>query len=203
MPTGYTAGILDGEIKTFQQFAKLCTRNFGATIHMRDEPFSKEYEPRTPSDYYIKNIDKTKSSLLELSKMSDADLMADEKAELEKSQKYHKKSIEEAKVKRATLIKFLKEAKQWKPPTPQHEEFKKFLEDQITSTIEFDCGSQYHDEKIDEIVKQFIKMDPDVIRLARTEKLNKDLAYYEKEHKAEVARCAASNQWVEQIFETF
>ena len=36
MPTGYTAGILEGKIKTFPEFAKICMRAFGAAIHMRD-----------------------------------------------------------------------------------------------------------------------------------------------------------------------
>lgn len=52
MPTGYTAGILDGEINTFEEFAKTCMRAFGATIHMRDEPLSKTYEPEKTSDYH-------------------------------------------------------------------------------------------------------------------------------------------------------
>ena len=45
MPTGYTAGIIDGKTETFQEFAKQCMRNFGACIHMRDENMGKEYEP--------------------------------------------------------------------------------------------------------------------------------------------------------------
>ncbi len=61
MPTGYTAGILDGKITTFQQFAKQCMRAFGATIHMRDDDMDAEITPRTPSDYYSKEIEKAKN----------------------------------------------------------------------------------------------------------------------------------------------
>lgn len=41
MPTGYTAGILDNKITTFSEFALLCSRAFGATIHMREDDLDK------------------------------------------------------------------------------------------------------------------------------------------------------------------
>jgi hypothetical protein len=50
MPTGYTEPILKGEIDNFKNFAKICMRNFGATMHMRDKSYDKEYEERNPSD---------------------------------------------------------------------------------------------------------------------------------------------------------
>ena len=56
MPTGYTNGILNGEIKTFDEFAKQCIRAFGAAIHMRDDDFNKEYEKRKPDNYYINSF---------------------------------------------------------------------------------------------------------------------------------------------------
>ena len=54
MPTGYTAGILDGTVKDFNEFAKKCSRAF--MIHLRDEPFDSEYKKREPSDYHSKNL---------------------------------------------------------------------------------------------------------------------------------------------------
>lgn len=44
MPTGYTAGILNGTIKTFKEFATKCSRAF--MIHMRDEAHDAPYTPR-------------------------------------------------------------------------------------------------------------------------------------------------------------
>ena len=41
MPTGYTSYIQDGDITTGKDFLKLCLRNFGVAINMRDEPLSK------------------------------------------------------------------------------------------------------------------------------------------------------------------
>ena len=46
MPTGYTAGIADGTITNFEQYALRCIRAFGATMHLRDESLEHEYEPK-------------------------------------------------------------------------------------------------------------------------------------------------------------
>ena len=39
MPTGYTAYIEDGNITTGKEFLKLCLREFGIAVDMRDEHY--------------------------------------------------------------------------------------------------------------------------------------------------------------------
>ena len=77
MPTGYTAGIIDGEITTFEQFAIQCTRAFGATIHMRDNPLDSPYEPRTPSDHYVNSLQSQREKLEETKTMTDEAIVQD------------------------------------------------------------------------------------------------------------------------------
>ena len=71
MPTGYTAGIEDGEITTGKDFLKLCTRAFGIAMDVRDEPLSvptpTKFEPNT---YYKDRFEKAKAELEECRKMS-------------------------------------------------------------------------------------------------------------------------------------
>ena len=56
MPTGYTAYIKDGDITTGKDFLKLCLRNFGVAIDMRDEPLSKPVPTQfEPNPYYKKD----------------------------------------------------------------------------------------------------------------------------------------------------
>ena len=69
MPTGYTAGILDGTTKDFKQFAKHCSRAF--IVHLRDEPIDSEYKKREVSDYHIKEIEKAKAELKQADSLSD------------------------------------------------------------------------------------------------------------------------------------
>lgn len=79
MPTGYTEGIMNGKITTFPQFAKLCMRAFGATIHLRDESLDSEYEPRVPSDYHSKEIERAKKNIIDAKKLSDEEIIDSKK----------------------------------------------------------------------------------------------------------------------------
>ena len=59
MPTGYTVYIKNRDITTGKEFLKLCTRNFGIAIDIRDEslsvPTPTHFEPHS---YYKKAYDK-------------------------------------------------------------------------------------------------------------------------------------------------
>ena len=200
MPTGYTAGIIDGTTEKFQDFAKLCIRAFGATVHMRDEPFDKCYEPRTPSDYHLKALNDAKEKLKKAESFTDKELIKMRKKELEKSRDYHIKRIAETKVISNKLESFLKEAKGFVVPTSEHEAFKKFMVEQLESTIKHDGDSTYHEKLLPEIEEELKNINASVVRFSLIEDANRDIAYHLKEYKAELNRCAESNAWVESLF---
>ncbi len=197
MPTGYTAGIISGETKTFQDFAKQCMRAFGATIHMRDESMDKKYEPRTPSDYHTKEIEKLKKRLEIANTYSDENLIDLKKTELEKELEYHNNRITEIKESKLKLETFLESSVEYNAPTPEHEGIKIFMIDQIKKTIDFDCSTEYHDKKVSEISTQLQNLNANIIRFEMLKTIQEDIDYHVKEHNAEVKRCAESNQWVE------
>lgn len=199
MPTGYTAGILDGTTTSFPQFAKLCMRAFGATIHLRDESLDHEYEPRTPSDYHQKEIAKAKQLLIGAEKHSDKEIIETRKSELETSKEYHLGAIEKAKKATTDLEIILADAKNWQPPTPEHNGIKEFMIDQIEKTIDFDCKTKYHDEKLIEIKTELSSLNANSIRKQMIEKANKELAYHNLEYSKDVERCEQSNKWVSDL----
>ena len=199
MPTGYTAGIIDGKTETFQDFAKQCMKAFGACIHMRDESIDKEYEPRTPSDYHTKALEKAKEKLKQAETFTNAELIEMRTKELEESKKYHLESIAKTKIARAKLEEFLTKAIELKAPTPDHEGFRKFMIEQLDSTIDFDCKTDYHDKALSEIEMELKNVDANQIRFSMIADANKDIAYHLKEHKEELKRCAESNAWVETL----
>src|SRR5690242_13672971 len=116
MPTGYTAGILDGTMKTFQQFAKKCIRNFGAAIHMRDESWDKDFVPRVPSQYHLKEIKEAQTLIDKYSKMSDEGIKKIRRDQLLKDKSYHTEQIAKIKSQALKLNSFLAEAKEYVPP---------------------------------------------------------------------------------------
>lgn len=202
MPTGYTAGILDGEIKDFKQFARLCMRNFGATIHMRDDSLSDEYVPRTPSDYHPKAIKEANKLLSDSQSMSDSEVMSLRKDELLKNKEYHLGAISKAIKNTETLTKFLEEARNYTPPTDQHTGVKTFMIEQLNSTISFDCNTSYYSEKLLAIEKELESLNPKSIRLSMLEKATKDLRYHQDEYDKEVKLCEEANTWVQKFIDS-
>jgi hypothetical protein len=196
MPTGYTAGILDGEIKDFRQFAILCIRNFGATIHMRDEPLGVPYELRKPCGYHSQEIDKANRVLEQLVKMTDDQILQQRKFELEKRISNYKEWIETAKQNEQKLKAILVDVYKWQPPTPEHENVKKFMIEQIRSTIDFDCDTDYYVKEMLAAQKELESLNPAVVRVDIMIKAATDLQYHTTELEAEVKGCNDSNKWV-------
>jgi len=196
MPTGYTAGILDGKITTFPQFAKQCMRDFGATIHMRDDDMDAEFIPRTPSDYYSKEIEKAKQLLKDAETLSDEVIVRNRKEELEKSKEYHLSSISKKKVDAKNMNDILKDVRKWQPPTSEHTGIKDFMINQIEKTIDFDCKTKYNDEALAEIELELLILNASEIRKNMIAKAKKDFEYNTKNYNEDVERCEKSNQWV-------
>lgn len=199
MPTGYTAGIIDGTTETFQDFAKQCMRAFGATIHMRDESMDKEYEPRTPSDYHTKALEKANEKLKQAEKLTDSEIIESRKANIAKNKAYYLKRIEETKKAKERLDLFLAKAKAFNPPTKDHEGIAKFMIEQIETTIDHDGSTKYYDEELAKIDAQLSNINADKIRAEMIADAKRDIEYHTKEHNAELKRCNDSNKWVSDL----
>jgi hypothetical protein len=203
MPTGYTAGIIDGEITTFEQFATQCSRAFGATIHMRDNPMDSPYEPRTPSDYYKNSIQSKRERLEEIESMSDEKIVEDFNAQLEADLEYHRTKLEADKRNLEKLNSMLESAKSWVPPTEDHQSFRDFMIEQIESTIKVDGDPSYHGNKIVEIKKKMEEgINPKEHREETIQEIKSQISYHETEYQKELVRCKDSNEWMEKFFES-
>lgn len=201
MATGYTAGIVDGKTKDFNEFAKTCIRAFGAAIHLRDEPISTPWTPRTTSDYHEKAIASTEKEIEELADTSDEILETLYLVDRNKSLKYYQESIEERKEVGARLKKFLADAQTWTPPTEEHENFKNFMIEQLEQTIRYDGDVDYYEKELKSIQADIDnpKAAKD-IRKDRLESLEKNLEYHKKENEKEIENCKDNNEWAEALF---
>lgn len=202
MPTGYTAGIIDGEIKTFKQFATLCMRAFGATLHMRDDGLDKVYEPRVPSKYYEDNIAKAKTMLQQANTLPDEAIIQSRYEELEKEKQRLLDHIAKSKENLKSLNSILAEVNSYSPPTFEHTGIKDFMIQQINETIKFDCDTSYCKNKISEIDIELSVTDAAKIRKVLIDKTNKDLYFYTAENAKELQRCAQANKWVEEFLQS-
>ncbi len=203
MPTGYTAGVIDGTIKSFKEFAKNCMRAFGATIHMRDEPLSKKYEPRVPDEYYYEKVEEAKKNLAELDTLPDEHFINQEHEKIKENIRYYSKKLSEVKEARSRLDSLLNETSEWEPPTTEHIEFKNFMIQQLTETIKHDGDVGYYEEEIEDLYKELdTPIDLDAVKKDLRESYEYDLDRSQKRLAEEIERCKTSNDWVDQLLKS-
>lgn len=199
MPTGYTEGILNGKINSFEEFTKTCMRAFGATIHMREDDIKAEYVPREVDSYYRESLDKWTMKLNEINSLTDEEILEKKESELNSQIEYYRekiKNVEECNVK---LNDLRNKVSIWTPPTDEHTNLKKFMLDQLDLTIESDGNTSYYTECLNNAYNESFKLDAKKIR----EEYMKDIMYSiessKKNLNKEIERVNQSNKWVEQL----
>jgi len=203
MPTGYTAGIIEGKITTFEQFAKKCMRAFGATIHMRDESLDAEYEPRTPSDYYVASLERAKRKIKELDELPDSHFIQEEISQIKNEIVRITDKIEEIKKSKKRLETILSDVEAWVPPGEDHMNFKDFMIQQLTDTIDRDCDTEYYDAELDKYYKKLESpIDVESIKEELRNSFEYDIERCQKNLDEEIARCKSSNDWVETLLKS-
>ncbi len=192
MPTGYTADVASGEVADLRTFALRCARAFGATIMQRDNPTDELPKHREPHlDYHREAIAKAEATLTALSEMDEEAVRAAMDAErrtVEESNARYKAENEE---KRSRYDAMLREVRAWEPPSGEHDGLKGFMVEQLTSSIDFDCGD--YSQPVRELT-------PSAWKLAKREKAVKDVRYHTEEIEKEIARCNEANAWIDTLY---
>lgn len=151
MPTGYTAFIEDGNITNGKDFLKLCLREFGIAMELRDEPLSVPVpveEKLEPDNYKVNNVRAAKQDCEyweHISLERAREMMVAEHTESVNSAKEELDDIEKN---NAMYDKIRSEVEQWIPPTEEHANIKKFALNQIDiskdSSFGFDSVAYYN-----------------------------------------------------------
>ena len=151
MATGYTTKICAGE-QSLSEFVLGCARAFGACIEQRDDPMDDLPKiPKTSNQERDKSdLANMKKELATLRKMSKQDRIELGEKKQKKEVTFFKKRIKEKKIVRARLVKMLKQVNDWIPPSKDHDELKKFMIDQLNSTIQHDGDTEYYSRQLSE-----------------------------------------------------
>jgi len=191
MPTGYTADVGSGKVTDFRTFALRCARNFGACIMQRDDPASDAPKLTDPSDHCARARATAAAELERFQGMSieqagreaDAEWAAHIQREMECRQQ-----------KRETEDRYramLRRVEAWTPPTPEHDEMKRFMVSQLKSSIGFDCAT-YPDREKHLSGEEWLN--------ARREKAAHDIGYYTAEDARERKLTAERNAWITALY---
>ena len=112
--TGYTAFIANKEVVTSKDFLKLCLRNFGVLLDLRDEPLSPDIPTKLkPENFAKERLENEEKALAEYKKRTDAEWLSEIDESLKNARK--QKSIKDLKgaEEKTVLEKMISEISEW------------------------------------------------------------------------------------------
>jgi len=194
MPTGYTHELLEKKL-SFPQFALLCARAFGATILMRDDPFDKPI-PDTfePSESYSKWEQEYRDKVANLEAMDTQQRLnfglSLKKERVTMLERELDRCSEEDKVMRDMQ----EEVREWQPPSPDHEGMKKFMLEQLGTSLH---GDYYKDVLKEACLKSVMDYFNGELESAR-----RMVESSQRNNQEEIERTNGRNLWVRQLRES-
>lgn len=192
MPTGYTADIYDGKDISFSDFALKCARAFGACIEQRDDDLNDKPKliEKTKDSYNIKKLEEAKK----WKKPTKAEF--DVYVKLQTA--YCNEKIDKQNKLKASYQRMLDKANAWTPPTKEHEGLKKFMINQLTESMEFDCSNDYYQRELNNIKQltynEYVKDMRD--------RNKRDIEYHTNALKEDNERVDTRNAWISALYKS-
>lgn len=191
MATGYTDDVRNGKVTEFKDYALSCARAFGALVMMRDDPADAPIPDEfKPDDHHKEALAKSLAELSALHALTQD--QREEKAKeymIEKMRQYEENE-KRVSSERERYESMLKKVRSWEPPTAEHQELRKFMDDQLTKSIAFDCcGWNKIPEKVSSR-KWFEDQEKSLLW---------SVSYHTVEYEKEVARARDRSAWVKAL----
>lgn len=193
MPTGYTSDIYNGKPQTFKEFAMECARAFGALITLRDspdEPIPEEFTPRT--EYYYKQLEEATRRLPIVGAWTPEEAQAAADAAYERIKAAHDERVNEVRELGLRYDNMLRSACAYVPPSPDHEEFRKFMIQQLENSKKSDC---YTGDPLE-------PFDPSEYKASQIDDLERQINRCRKNIAEENQRAADRTRWVTELRES-
>lgn len=190
MPTGYTAPLLDGKIKTFRDFAIECSKAFGVYVEFRDTPVDVPPETLKVSDYYYKALEEAQKAVDEVKDKKDEDLRKIYDKDLEDTKKYYTEQLEKDRQENVILDNMIAEVLKWQYPTPEHAGIRSFMLEQLELSKN---NTKYYEERLSEAFNppSFSEWFKDHML-----SIENDLDRAKKNLEEQEQRVANNNKWI-------
>jgi hypothetical protein len=192
MPTGYTAAVSDGSVTTLKDYALCCARAFGALIHMRDEPSDTPVPRQLVADisYYDKRIIVAEQELSTILAMTPEELDKAVATHNEEVLRYNEETIQKYLVIRKRYEDMISMVETWHGGP---EGLKEFMLQQLRDSLSFDVPDD--PLRWAETTKTVMTWYDD-----RVKELRNVISNGRKSRDEEIARVAARNKWLDQLF---
>ena len=195
MATGYTSATGEKDGVTFEQFALSCARAFGAAIHMRDDPMDWKLKPAKKPDYHAKELRRSLARVQKLNKMSLSECCDKAASDYKERKASAESQIEAKNALRARYDKVLQSVLSYAPPTEEHAGHKKFMEEQLDTSIKFDYDVKYYEKALAELKP----LGGKAWRAAELAKAYESAAYHVKHQAEDEERQEKSVAWIKTL----
>ena len=189
MPSGYTSDIYNGKEVTFKDFALGCARAFGACVMQRDDPADEKPKIMPEESYHTEELKKLKKFQKPTKDQFESyvkETIAD-----------YEKSIKEKNELKKRYSDILEKAKNWKPPTKEHERLKAFMIEQLTDSRSFDCGGLDHYEHELKVISAMTYKDYAKKKLAEH---NRSIEYHKEYEAKDLDNIKQRNKWIQDFY---
>jgi hypothetical protein len=191
MPSGYTSDIYNGKEVTFKDFALGCARAFGACVMQRDDPADEKPKIMPEESYHTEELKKLKK----FEKPTKAQFDSYVKETIADC----KKSIKEKNELKKRYSDILEKAKNWQPPTKEHERLKAFMIEQLTNSSSFDCGGlDYYEHEIKVVSAMTYK---DYVTKKLTEH-NRSIERHKEYEAKDINNIKQRNKWIKDLYDS-
>jgi hypothetical protein len=191
MPSGYTENIYYGKEVAFKDFALGCARAFGACVMQRDDPADVKPKIMPEESYHTEKL----KNLGEFKKPTEAEFESYVKETIAD----YEKSIKEKNELKKRYSDILEKAKNWQPPTKEHERLKAFMIEQLTDSRSFDCGGlDYYEHEIKVVSAMTYK---DYVTKKLTEH-NRSIERHKEYEARDINNIKQRNKWIKDLYDS-
>lgn len=192
MPTGYTSCIEKGV--TFEQFAMQCARACSALISMRDDGLETPIPDKIePNPFYKEQVLEKEKKLEEIIVMTLAQSSVKANEQYDKELIAHHEAIKNHDELRLKYQAMIEQVQNWQPPTKDHEPLKKFMLEQLQSSMDSDCDNSYYLKNVP------VKLSASEWHDRAIYRAETDLQYYQTKYNEEVKQCEESTKWLRDL----
>lgn len=196
--TGYTHTIENGTCKTPKDFLKLCLKNFGCCIDLRDESLSKfnidnylkELKNKTTSDYLVTSLKNAEKELDKLLKKTDSDWKKELESKIADSEKKFEDSKKTYEEESKLLSYFTSAVENWNCSS-KYQNIKNFALEQLGMT---EADDYEWEEKV---LNSFKNMDVKEYRNSCIQSAIKEVDYYKERIDSEKKRRDETIEFIE------
>jgi hypothetical protein len=191
MPSGYTAGVVDGKITSLRAFALSCARGMGACIMQRDDDMREMPKKREAELYNVQALDAARERLGRFSAMSlkEANSLAAKKRKEAKADDLV--SAERWKLERERYNHMLEKVKAWEGAP---EGLKEFMISQLRESIRFDCSDKPYTSSTNHI------KDGKTYRNWEVDRAKRDVELRQQQLEHDVQRVKEQNEWIDKLY---